>query len=87
MRQAALRPLLNVAEPWAIPFVVLLGDRSLSTLDRDAYLNFVRENRPLMHLLKAQAISYWNCYYRRRFPDRSAYPGLVFLHEVERWAC
>jgi hypothetical protein len=98
LRQSALRCLLNVAEPWAIPFVVLLSGEyvveiiediviALSTLDRDAYLNFVRENRPLMHLLKAQATSYWNCYYRRRFPDRSAYPGLMFLQEVERWAC
>jgi hypothetical protein len=97
MRQAALRCLLNVAEPYAIPFVVLLSGEYVveiiedmvyarSRLDRDAYLDFVRENQPLMHLLKARATSYWNCYYRRRFPDRSKYPGLKFLHEVERWA-
>jgi hypothetical protein len=97
MRQAALRCLLNIAEPWAIPFVVLLSGEyvveiieemvvALSTLDHDAYLNFARENQALMLLLKARATSYWNCYYRRSFPDRSKYPGLIFLHEVERWA-
>jgi hypothetical protein len=96
-RQASLRQILTASEPWIIPFVVLLAGEyvveiaedifnSLSTLDRNAYTNFVRENRPVMRLLRSKASSYWNCYYRDVYTDRRTYPGLAFLHELERWA-
>jgi hypothetical protein len=96
-RQASLRQIVGVNEPWAIPFVVLLAGEyvveiiedmvvSLSSLNRNAYVNFVRENRPLMRLLRARAISYWERYYRETDPDRSTYPGLAFLHRLETWA-
>ncbi len=97
MRQASLRRVLGFNESWAIPFVVLLAGEyvveiiddivaSLSTLDRDAYANFARENRPMMRRLRSKASSYWNVYYRRSHPDRSTYPGLAFLHQLEVWA-
>jgi len=96
-RQAALQDILPLNEPWSIPFVVLLAGEyvveiiddmagSLSMLDRDAYTDFVRENRGLMSLLRSKATSYWNRYYRTSHPDRSNYPGLVFLHRLESWA-
>ena len=97
IRQASLRRILAVNESWAIPFVVLLAGEyvaeivedmvvSLPALDRDAYANFVRENRPLVRRLRSKATSYWNCYYRSSYPDRSSYPGLTFLHQLEVWA-
>jgi hypothetical protein len=96
-RQAALRNILNLNQPWSIPFVVLLAGEyvveiihdivgSISMLDREAYMNFVRENRGLMRLLRSRAIGYWDRYYRTSYPDRSTYPGLVFLHQLELWA-
>lgn len=97
MRQKALRHILRVNEPWSVPFVVLLSGEyvveisedlvsSLPTLNRDTYVNFVRENRPAMRLLRAMATSYWNCYYRYAYPIRSTYPGLAFLNQLELWA-
>jgi hypothetical protein len=97
MRQSSLRRILGINEPWVVPFAVLLSGEyvveiivdmvaALSTLNRDAYVNFVRENRPLMRLLRSNATSYWNCYYRNPYPDRSTYPGLAFLHQLELWA-
>ncbi len=59
---------------------------SLSVFNREAYINFVRENRGLMRLLRSKATSYWNCYYRISHPNRSNYPGLAFLHQLEVWA-
>jgi len=61
-RQASLQCILNVNEPWSIPFVVLLAGEyvleiiddmvaSIPVLDRAAYVNFVHENRGLMRLL------------------------------------
>jgi len=97
LRQAAVRTLLDHREPWIIPFVVypvgeyvaeIIEDirASLGRLDRSAYANFVRENRPTMRLLRDRAASYWDCYYRHTYPDRSDYPGMAVLNELERWA-
>jgi hypothetical protein len=96
-RQAALRHILPLNEPWSIPFVVLLAGEyvveiiddivaSLPALNPEAYIEFVRENRGTMRLLRAKATSYWDCYYRTSHPNRSAYPGLAFLHQLEIWA-
>jgi hypothetical protein len=97
VRHAALRSVLCIGEPWAAPFVVLLAGEyvveiiadmvaSLPTLERGIYAEFVRENRHLIQRLRSKATSYWHCYYRNLYPDRSAYPGLVFLHRLETWA-
>jgi hypothetical protein len=96
-RQAALRRILTLNEPWSIPFVVLLAGEyvveiiddmvgSILLLDRAAYITFVRENRGTMRILRAKATSYWDGYCRMSHPDRFNYPGLVFLHQVEAWA-
>lgn len=96
-RQASLRHVLPLNEPWSIPFVVLLAGEyvveiiddivaSLPLLDAEAYTEFVRENRGVMRLLRSKATSYWNCYYRTSHPNRRAYPGLAFLHQLEIWA-
>ena len=97
LRQAALRGIAASSEPAVIPFVAMLAGEyiveiindltaALPALDRDAYANFVRENRSAIKNLRAKATSYWDCYYRADYPDRAKYPGLMFLHEIERWA-
>ena len=59
---------------------------ALPKLDRATYADFVRANRPLLRLLRSRANSYWNCYYRRDYWDKSRYPPLVFLREIASWA-
>ena len=96
-RQASLRHILPLNEPWSIPFVVLLAGEyvveiiddilaSMPMLNSEAYIEFVRENRGMMRLLRSKATSYWDCYYRTSHPNRSAYPGIAFLHQLEIWA-
>ncbi len=97
LRQQALRTILSSNFAWNVPFVVMLAGEyvveisqeiqsSISLLDRDAYAHFARENRATMAKLRSRATSYWDCYYRTDFPERGRYPGLVVLHEIERWA-
>jgi hypothetical protein len=97
IRHASLRQILMNDEPWVIPFVVLLAGEyvveivediaaSATNFDRVAYADFVRQNRDLMRLLRSRATSYWNRHYRHAYPDRSTYPGLALLHELEFWA-
>jgi hypothetical protein len=97
IRHEAVRHLLRAKETWCIPFVVLLAGEyvveiisdltgALPDLDRYAYVDFVRNNRKLMTKLRAKAGSYWNCYYRGDFLNKSTYPGLVFLLQLDAWA-
>lgn len=95
-RQKALREVIKISEPWAVPYIVLLSGEyvveidadlvdALPDLDQTLFINFVLENRVLMRSLKAKATSYWDCYYRQQFPTKNTYPGLLFLHRLEKW--
>lgn len=95
-RQRALRDIIGLSEPWVVPYVILLAGeyvveiaeelvQALPELDKQLYVNFILENRTLMRTLKAKAASYWNCYYRQKFPVKNSYPALLFLHQLEQW--
>jgi cytidylate kinase len=58
----------------------------LPALDGPSLGVFVRENRPMMRVLRARATSYWDRYHRKRYPDRGTYPGLAVLRQLEVWA-
>jgi len=96
LRQAAMRNLLPLSEPWVVPYLVLLAgeyvveiaidlEKALSQLDRDVYAGFVRENRTFVRLMKARAVSYWDRYYRSEYSDYRNYPGFAFLQRLEVW--
>lgn len=94
VRQRYLEALLSSDEAWAAPFVVqLLGeyvleilqvlDRGRNDLVRPAFAGFVAENPAFMILTRQRVVSYWNCYYRHRFPKRPDYPGFRALAVLE----
>jgi hypothetical protein len=97
LRQKALNAILSLRESWIAPFVVpLIGEyvveivediqAYLPSLDQGIYANFVRENRGVMRMIRSRTASYWDAYYRSRFPDRATYPGFVALRQLEEWA-
>lgn len=97
LRQSAATTITTLRSEWAAPFVAtLLGDYvvevvevvwdALPGFDQALYANFVRENRTAVRTIRAQATSYWNAYYRDRFPEKRDYPALKALHQLETWA-
>jgi hypothetical protein len=97
LRQRALNAILDLRKSWIAPFVVpLIGEyvveivediqAHLPSLEQGIYSNFVRENRDVMRTIRSRTGSYWDAYYRNRFPDRAAYPGFVVLRQLEEWA-
>lgn len=42
---------------------------------QSAYGSFVAANPDVLRVTQARAVSYWNCYYRGRFPLLTTYPG------------
>lgn len=99
VRQASLETLLSDDATWIVPYVVvLLGeyvveiadvvDRRLPTDDvgRQRFVRFVADNPDLMRRVSARAVSYWNCYYRLTYPERSTYPAIAALIEIDSWS-
>lgn len=95
LREEYLHQLMAVDRPWVIPFVVqLLGEYVIEIVERVAanlaQLNaaqlaaFAADNPGFMATTRRRAVSYWNCYHRRRYPSLSDYPAVLALDAIER---
>ncbi len=93
VRQAALKSVLAINTPWAIPFVIaLVGEyvveiledihTGLPHLDRTLLTDFFSANPNVLPLTRARVASYWNCYYRGRNPRRT-YVGFRLIRELD----
>lgn len=90
LREQCLRRLLRSDENWTAAFVIqLLGEYVLEIIQpiqerftagiEAKYLGFVVENVKNLDYLERRAISYWNVYYRARFPKYNDYPAVKAL--------
>jgi hypothetical protein len=98
VREESVRLLLSRTDrPWVVPFIVrLVGEyvveiieaihTALPCVDAARFGEFARENPAFMATTRRRATSYWNCYFRHRFPHRSAYPGLLVLDAIDGFA-
>jgi hypothetical protein len=97
VRERHARRLVKLNEPWVVPFVfqllseyeleiglMIVGEAGLLT--SPAYVNFVRENPRFVNRAKQRAASYWNLYYRDRFPNLKKYPPMLAMKEATRAA-
>jgi hypothetical protein len=96
VRERMIKPLLLETAFWTVPFVVqLLGeyvveivrliDEQLPPGDAVAYAEFLNENPCFWRLTRSRMVSYWDCYYRREFPNLDHYPGRRVLDRLETW--
>jgi hypothetical protein len=94
LRHSALRRIVGLNEVWSMPYVLtLLGEyvveiveqiqQSLPEINLALAREFLSENPRFHSLLKARSVSYWDCYYRSRFPDYATYPAAVVFQAVE----
>ena len=93
VRQHHLQNLISCTEYWTIPFCFkLLGeyvDNILYDVEKhlecnmDRYLRFIGENEKFFDRTKNQMISYWNCYYRSRYPNKESYIGFNIFNNLE----
>jgi hypothetical protein len=97
VRQRHLRHLLRAPRVHTAPFVVqLLGEYVVEIVEeieagtRDVdptpYADFLRENPAFLRLTGDRVVSYWDCYYRGRYPRREDYVGWEVLERMRRWA-
>lgn len=92
-RQAALKEVLPINEPWSIPFFIALAGEYIIEIIDDIYTNinrinfeivenFIGKNPNFHKITRDRVMSYWNCYYRHQF-QRTDYVGFRLLRELD----
>jgi hypothetical protein len=95
LRERRLKNLVDKDEKWIIPFTVqLLGEyvfEILEVLDEhinektiNDYYSFTEENPKYWQQTESRMISYWNEYYRRKFPKLKEYLGTALVKRIKK---
>jgi len=101
VREKHLKHILNRNYYWVQPFIIqLIGEYVIEiiqqVLNRFSDLNktnlsiFVNENQQFWELTKSRIMSYWDCYYRKKFNGqisgftRQEYPGFELVDRIEK---
>jgi hypothetical protein len=94
IRQRRLEKLIEKTDYFVVPFVFqLLGEyvmEILSILKKhidlnvDNYVKFINENNRYWKQTESRMISYWNEYYRPRFPLLKDYIGKKIVDEIKK---
>jgi hypothetical protein len=94
IREECVRELVAVGRPWVVPFVVqLIGEYVVEIVEAAAvtvisdassaqFTEFARENPAFMATTRRRVVSYWDCYYRSRFPTLQSYPPFIALDAI-----
>jgi len=96
VRQRQVRRLLSVEGPWIPPYVLqLIGEYVVETVEvllqdverlrHQRYSAFAVANDGFIRCIRQRVISYWDCYYRARYPRFRDYPGLQVMNALSLW--
>jgi hypothetical protein len=94
-REKQLKNIITTGYVWIPPFVIkLLGEyvieilqvigANIDKLNMDVYKQFLASNRSFYRTTKQRVISYWNCYYRRQYPERNKYVGFQIIDFLDQ---
>ena len=94
IRERRLNNLIGKNEKWIIPFTIqLLGEyvfEIIESLDEhinentiNDYRSVTEENPKYWQKTESRMISYWNEYYRRKFPKLKEYLGTVLVKRIK----
>jgi hypothetical protein len=96
VRERYVQLLLGAKQFWIPPFVLqLVGEyiveisilllSRISELDADLYAEFAAENEEFVARTRRRVISYWDCYYRLKWPNIYDYPGFQVMQALKLW--
>lgn len=97
LREKCLRRIIAVESPWVVPFVIQLAgeyvveivqvvEQELPRLNPGMYGEYVKTNGALLRTVGRRAASYWNEYYRHKYPELRDYPGYKVVTALNRLA-
>ncbi len=93
VREKALKSIIRHDDYWLIPYKIRLISEYIqkfaeiisNTLDEDkktAYARFLTENPEFLEITNQRIASYWNEYYRNKFPNLAEYPPKLLLMDI-----
>jgi hypothetical protein len=94
IREQNLKIIINNANYFTIPFVILLAGEYVypiieyieENLDEDSLskiISFFEENLDFYKTFKSRIVSYWSCYYRLDYPIFKDYVGYKIIERIE----
>lgn len=100
VREKHLKLIIDSKHYWVQPFIIqLIGEyvieiiqhiqNNFSDLNKMNLTKFINENPEFWDLTKNRIISYWDCYYRKKFNgqitgfNRQEYPGFKLVDRIE----
>jgi hypothetical protein len=95
VREKRLKNVSGDSDKWKIPYLIqLLGeyiyeilpviDKSINENTLVFYTEFINENPKYWQQTESRMISYWNEYYRHRFPDLKKYLGYKIINRIKK---
>jgi len=95
LREKRLNLLSNKSEKWTVPFVMpLIGEyvyellpiieKKVNKNTLNHYAEFTNENPKYWQQTESRMISYWNEYYRNKFPELKEYLGLKIVNRIKK---
>ncbi len=94
LREKRLNLISDSSEKWTVPFIIqLIGeyvyellpiiDKKINENTLDYYAEFIDENPKYWQQTENRMISYWNEYYRYKFPKLKEYLGFEIVNRIK----
>jgi hypothetical protein len=94
-RQRALTTLLRNPQPWISPYILRLSSEyvieildliedHMDQFSQSDIGTFIRLNPAFYQTMKHRIVSYWDCYYRSRFPKFGQYVGYRLIQGFDK---
>ncbi len=95
IREKRLKLISDNLEKWTVPFIIqLVGeyiyellpiiDKKINEKTLDFYTEFRNENPKYWQQTESRMISYWNEYYRYKFPKLKEYLGFEIINRIKK---
>lgn len=95
LREKRLNLISDNSEKWTVPFIIqLIGEyvyellpiiyKKIDKNTLDYYVDFIVENPKYWQQTESRMISYWNEYYRYKFPKLKDYLGFEIVNRIKK---
>jgi len=85
----------NTPDKWTTPYIIqLIGeyvhellpiiDKKVNESTLEFYTEFINENPKYWQKTESRMVSYWNAYYRHRYPKLKEYLGFEIVNRIKK---
>lgn len=93
IRENHVRKMMDQTSPynWIVPYLIrLTGEyvieilevikNNFNNLEKTEIKSFIAENNKFYNTIESRVVSYWDCYYRSKYPEKRDYVGFEIIH-------